>query len=136
MRQPTDPDATQPSATAFGMIFVFVGTALRLRLFWWPLYPLAYPLAGYYYFNYLWFPFFACWLIKRIILKYGGLRAYRDALPLFLGLVLGDFVLGSVWAIIGLLTGKPTYMFQELVMHPPGAQKSFIISRWIENSVV
>ena len=98
--------------------------------------PLAYPLAGHYYFNYLWFPFFACWLIKRIILKYGGLRAYRDALPLFLGLFLGDFVLGSVWAIIGLLTGKTTYMFQELVMHPPGAQKSFIISRWIENSVV
>ena len=30
---------------------------------------------------------------------------------------------GSLW----LLTGKPTYMFQELVMHPPRAQKSFII---------
>ena len=39
LRQPTDPNATQLSATAFGMIFVFVGTALRLRLFWWPLTP-------------------------------------------------------------------------------------------------
>ncbi len=56
--------------------------------------------GGILLFNYLWFPFFACWLIKRIILKYGGLRAYRDVLPLFLGLVLGDFVLGSVWGII------------------------------------
>lgn len=114
LRQPADPDGASLSATALGMIFVLVGTALRLRFFWWPLYPLAYPLAGYYYFNYLWFPFFICWLIKRTILKYGGIRAYRKALPLFLGLVLGDFVLGSVWAVIGLLTGESTYAFQEL----------------------
>ena len=115
LRQPVGTDAASLSATTFGMVFVLVGTALRLRFFWWPLYPLAYPLAGYYYFNYLWFPFFVCWLIKRTIFKYGGIRLYRKVLPLFMGLVLGDFVLGSVWAIIGLLTGEATYAFQELV---------------------
>ena len=118
LRQPTDPDFAQLGATAFGVVFVLVGTVLRLRFFWWPLYPLAYPLAGYYYFNYLWFPFFACWLIKGIILKYNGIRGYRKAVPLFLGLVLGDFVLGCIWAILGLLTGEATYMFQELVIAP------------------
>lgn len=118
LKQPTDPDFAQLGATGFGMIFVFVGTALRLRFLWWSLYPLAYPLAGYYYFNYLYFPFLVCWLMKWIFLKYGGIRGYRRAVPFFLGLVLGDFVLGCVWAILGLLTGEATYMFQELVIFP------------------
>ena len=118
LQQPTDPDFVQLGATAFGLVFVIVGTVLRLQFFWWPLYPLAYPLAGYSYFNYLWFPFLLCWLVKWVVLKYGGIRGYREAVPLFLGLVLGDFVLGCIWAILGLLTGETTYMFQELVMDP------------------
>ena len=118
LQQPTDPDFAQLGATGFGLVFVVVGTALRLRFLWWPLYPLAYPLAGYSYFSYLWFPFLLCWLVKWIVLKYGGIRGYREAVPLFLGLVLGDFVLGCIWAILGLLTGETTYMFQELVMDP------------------
>lgn len=118
LRQPTDPDLAQLGATTFGLVFVLVGTAIRLRFFWMPLYPLAYPLAGYSYFNYLWFPFLLCWLVKWIVLKYGGIRGYRRTVPLFLGLVLGDFVLGCIWAILGLLTGETTYMFQELVMAP------------------
>ena len=76
------------------------------------------PLAGYYYFNYLWFPFLVCWLVKWVLLKYGGIHGYRRAVPLFLGLVLGDFVLGCIWTILGLLTGEATYMFQELVIFP------------------
>ena len=118
LKQPTDPDFAQLGATGFGMVFVLVGTALRLRFLWWSLYPLAYPLAGYYYFNYLWFPFLICWSIKWMILKYGGIRGYRRAVPLFLGLVLGDFILGCIWTILGLLTGEATYMFQELVIGP------------------
>jgi hypothetical protein len=112
LRQPVGTDTTLLSATAFGLIFVMAGTALRLRFLWWPLHPLGYPLAGYYFFAHLWFPFFVSWLIKAPLLKYGGIRAYRKALPLFLGLILGDFVLGSMWGIMGLLTGEPTYTFK------------------------
>ena len=32
---------------------------------------------------------------------YGGSRMYRQALPFFLGLILGDFVTGAAWSIIG-----------------------------------
>ena len=118
LKQPTDPDFAQLGATGFGIVFILVGTALRLRFLWWSLYPLAYPLAGYYYFNYLWFPFLVCWVVKWITLKYGGIHGYRRAVPLFLGLVLGDFILGCIWTILGLLTGEATYMFQELVFCP------------------
>ena len=43
-----------------------------------------------------WSPFFIAWLLKLVILRYGGLRFYRRALPFFLGLVLGDYVLGAL----------------------------------------
>ena len=44
---------------------------------------------------------------------HGGIRAYRKAFPFFMELVLGAFAIGSLWGIIGLLTGKPTYAFKE-----------------------
>lgn len=109
---PVEPDMKFIVATAIGFVFVIINTILRLRFIWWNLHPLGYPLAGYYHFEKLWFPFFVSWTAKRIILKYGGIRLYRKAFPLFLGLVLGEFVVGSFWGIWGLLTSKPTYAFK------------------------
>ena len=112
LKQPVGADSASLMSTAFGSIFVLRGTVLRLRFLWWPLHPIAYPLAGYHFFAHLWFPFLVSWLLKAPLLKYGGIRAYRKALPLFLGLILGDFVLGTMWGIMGLLTGEPAYTFK------------------------
>lgn len=109
---PTTPDASFLGAAGFGVIFVIINTVLRLRFIWWPLHPLGYPLAGYYHFDKLWFPFFISWIVKWTILRFGGMKAYRKAIPFFLGLVLGEFVMGSIWGILGLLTGMPTYAFK------------------------
>lgn len=112
LKQPVGTDGASLMSTAFGCIFVLGGTVLRLRFLWWPLHPIAYPLAGYQFFAHLWFPFLVSWLIKAPLLKYGGIRAYRKSLPLFLGFILGDFVPGTMWGIMGLLTGEPTYTFK------------------------
>ena len=112
LKQPVGADGASLMSTAFGCIFVLGGTVLRLRFLWWPLHPIAYPLAGYQFFAHLWFPFLVSWLIKAPLLKYGGIRAYRKSLPLFLGFILGDFVPGTMWGIMGLLTGEPTYTFK------------------------
>jgi hypothetical protein len=44
-------------------------------------------------------------LVKLLLLRYGGLRAHRTALPIFLGLLAGDatvsFLLEIAFAIIG-----------------------------------
>jgi len=109
---PVDPDMVFISVVIFGAAFVVVNTILRLRFLWWNLHPLGYPLAGYYHFDKLWFPFFISWLVKWGLLKYGGIKSYRKAFPLFMGLVLGDFIVGSLWGITGLITGKPTYAFK------------------------
>lgn len=51
--------------------------------------------------DYFWLDMFVAWLVKSLILRYGGLRLYQTALPFFFGLILGDFVAGSAWCIVG-----------------------------------
>jgi hypothetical protein len=48
----------------------------------------------------LWCPFLIAWFSKVMIIRYGGMKMYRQALPFFLGMVLGDYVISSLWAIL------------------------------------
>ena len=82
-------------------------TWLRSRFVGFPLHPLGYCIGPG--LIWLWAPFLIAWLIKRLVLRYGGLRLYRNSLPFFFGLVLGDYVAGALWSIIGLVTGLPSY---------------------------
>jgi hypothetical protein len=102
------------AATGFmsgGFILVLILTFLRRRLLWWTLHPVAYPLASSWTMNWMWFPIFISWLIKRILLKHGGIAAYRKAIPLFFGLILGEYVIGGMWNIYGVLWNKYIYTF-------------------------
>ena len=54
-------------------------------------------------------PFLVGWLCKVVSLRYGGIRAYRAALPFFIGLILGDYVIASIWTLIGVATGVTMY---------------------------
>ncbi|MBM3237147.1 hypothetical protein FJZ31_12720 [Candidatus Poribacteria bacterium] len=87
-----------------GLGFVFFLMVMRRLFFWWPLHPSGYVLAGASWGGmiYFWFPVFFSWLIKSLLLKHGGIGAYRKAAPLFLGLVFGDNVLWSAWSIVSL----------------------------------
>ena len=102
-----------PGLGFMGMGFAWAHTLmlLRTRFLGWPLHPLGYALSGSWSMNLIWFPLFLSWLIKWIVLKYGGLKAYRQGVPFFLGLVLGEFVMGSIWMVIGLLGNSQTYAF-------------------------
>ncbi|HIO10020.1 TPA: hypothetical protein EYN09_24175 [Candidatus Poribacteria bacterium] len=108
------PVGTDYSGLGFmGMGFAWTNTLmlLRTRFLGWPLHPLGYALSGSWSMNLIWFPIFLSWLIKWIVLKYGGLKVYRQGVPFFLGLILGEFVMGSIWMIIGVLGNSQTYAF-------------------------
>jgi hypothetical protein len=75
----------------------------------WPLNPVALPLAASWSIHLMWLPMFIAWLVKILVLRYGGRRLYQAALPLFLGLILGQAIVGSAWTFVGLLKGEPYY---------------------------
>jgi hypothetical protein len=93
-----------------GLLFTFFLMAMRMRFFWWPFHPAGYALAVSYAMDYFWFAFLISWAIKSVLLKRGGITTHRKAIPFFLGLILGDYVGGSIWAIIGpVIVGIQTY---------------------------
>ena len=82
---------------------------MRMRFLWWPFHPAGYALAISFAMEYFWFTFLLAWLFKFLIMKQGGLQMHRRLAPLFLGLILGDYAIGSIWAIIGPSLGIRTY---------------------------
>lgn len=94
-----------------GMAFTFFLMVMRTRFLWWNLHPIAYPLARDYNMNRMWFAIFISWAVKIMLLKYGGLKLYRKAVPFFIGLILGEFMIGGGWSIIGMTLGIPVYVF-------------------------
>ena len=53
----------------------------------------------------VWFSVFIAWLLKAMILRYGGPRLYLRLRPFFLGLILGALGSGGIWLVIDALTG-------------------------------
>jgi len=109
-----------PSQTNVPMLIAiiigFIGTIglllLRIRFVWWQFHPLGYALADDYAMNWIWSSVFLGWLLKLFLLRLGGIRFYRIALPLFLGFIMGEFSGGCFWSIISLITGKHMYAFK------------------------
>ena len=70
------------------------------------LHPAGFLVAASYALYSLWFSLFLGWLFKAPLVRYGGMRLYRQALPFFLGLILGDCLNALAWVAVGLATGK------------------------------
>ena len=104
-------DSVAIISTAVGFLLTIFLSFLRMRFIWWKLHPVAYPLSTSWSMNMLWFSFLSGWAIKSTILKHGGIKVYRKALPFFLGLILGEFIVGGLCNIVGQVFNVPTYVF-------------------------
>jgi len=101
---PTDTDWQEFSVILGGMVFMIFLLFMRYRFIWWPLHPVGYIMHLSWAAKCLWASFLMGWLLKHLILKFGGVGAYRRFRPIFLGAVLGESVIGCIWAIIGMIT--------------------------------
>jgi len=108
---PTRPDLWATSFTAIGFLFTMFLTAMRITFIWWPFQPVGFAISSSWAMHLMWLPLFIAWLSKFLILRHLGLQGYRRALPFFLGLVLGEFLVGSVLNIVGLIFGLQIYRF-------------------------
>ena len=89
----------------FTMLLMF----LKSRSLWFPFHPGGYVLTTGGGFGREWFATFVSWALKLVILRMGGIKAYRAAAPFFLGVLLGDYTMGCLWSLIGLIWDTPTY---------------------------
>ncbi len=97
-----------PVFFAVGVVFTIFLSYMRAMFFWWPFHPLGYALCISWTSSVFWFPCFVAWLAKSVILRYGGMKLYLRARPWFLGMIIGEFGMAVVWALISALTGAPT----------------------------
>ncbi|MCS7181175.1 MAG: hypothetical protein NZ891_07520, partial [bacterium] len=90
--------------TIFGGFCMGVLIFIKNRFLWWPISPigLAIGIPLPVFFN--WFPIFIAWILKSLILKYGGVKFYHRAKVFFLGMVLGSFFTGGIWNLIAFFT--------------------------------
>ena len=79
---------------------------LHHRFVWWPLHPLGFPVASIWLTRQLWFSIFLAWLVKVLVLRYGGPELYRKTRFFFLGLILGQYTVCGVWIVVDLFTGE------------------------------
>jgi hypothetical protein len=49
----------------------------------------------------LWTSFFIGWLFNSLCIRYGGVVLFKKLRFFFVGLIIGDFLMGGIWAVIG-----------------------------------
>ncbi len=81
-------------------------TYVRYRCTWWALHPLGFATGTFNIMNWVWFSVFVAWLLKTVILKYGGSSGYARTKPFFLGLILGQVFVAGMWLVVDYFTGK------------------------------
>tara|TARA_B100001115_G_scaffold182645_1_gene179409 strand:+ start:18 stop:1844 length:1827 start_codon:yes stop_codon:yes gene_type:complete len=92
--------STLSGGTVMGLLML-----ARQHFLWWPLHPLGFAVSTISMTNYISFSVFLAWLIKSLILRYGGPTLFQRARPFFLGLILGQFAVAGFWLIVDFFTG-------------------------------
>jgi len=106
---PKETDYTALRFIGAGFLFTIFLMFMKSRFLWWPFHPAGYVLTTGEGMVYSWFAVFISWTLKFAILKYGGIKSYRKAIPFFFGLILGEYVVACIWSIIGIILRIPTY---------------------------
>ncbi len=102
---PTGPHAAGWIWTGVGAA-VMVGLMIaRHTLAWWPFHPIGFAVSSSWMLNATWMSILAAWLIKLVVLNYGGPALYERTKPFFIGIILGQFVAAGFWLMVDAFTG-------------------------------
>jgi len=111
LNDPKGPNLVGLGGILVGFLFATFLMEMRFRFVWWPFHPIGYAIAADWTTGLIWLPLLIGWAIKGLILRYSSPKAYRNARPFFLGLILGEFALGGFWSLLAMATRRPQYVF-------------------------
>lgn len=87
------------AAVMWGLVF------LRHNVAWRPVHYIGFVMGDAWVMAHAWWSVFLGWLAKYIILWVGGANAYRRCIPVFLGLLFGQFMCGGFWMALDFCAG-------------------------------
>lgn len=103
------PGSPQILAMCVGSLQVVLFYIANLKVMWWPFHPVGFVAAQMRGFDYLWLPMGIAAVAKSVLLRAGGLKTYKRAMPFFVGLVLGDYIISGVLTLLRWLLHTPMY---------------------------
>ncbi|HZO88188.1 MAG TPA: DUF6785 family protein [Chthonomonadaceae bacterium] len=109
LSSPTNPDTPASMAMVIGFLIASALILIKMNVYGWPFHALGFAISGGWSMWWAWLSLFVAWVLKTFILRYSGLRGYRAGLPFFFGVILGDFLIGGIWTLLGLIFNIPIY---------------------------
>lgn len=100
LRDPAEGNWSGVEAVGVGAVATVALMWLKLRFPGFPLHPVAFPLSFNWNIDCMLVAIAVTWVLKSLLLRYGGLRAHRTALPFFLGLLAGSATTGLLGGIV------------------------------------
>lgn len=109
LQTPRKPDPIGMGFFAGGGGFAALLMLLRTRVAGFPFHPMGYALGVGVSVDRWWLALVVCSVVKGCIIRYMGMKGYRQAIPFFMGLVIGQYVISCIWAIIAMVANQPMY---------------------------
>jgi hypothetical protein len=78
-------------------------SVLRLNFINWPLHPVGFLVAYSYPIRMMWLSILLGWIVKLLIVRFGGVELMRRARPAFLGLIIGEAGAAAFWLVVSLV---------------------------------
>jgi hypothetical protein len=89
-----------------GAVVMWLFLFARTRIFWWP-HPLGIVLwMGFQGIYSMWFSYFLGWLIKYLLVRFGGQRQFLAWRRFFVGLIVGEALAVIFWIFFAWFMGK------------------------------
>lgn len=84
----------------------------------WPVAPIGYLVGTTWYPQMLWWSVLVGWVIKTLMVRFGGAPMYIAARPFFVGLVFGECLAATLWLIVSLVMAQLGLDYIEIRLLP------------------
>ena len=96
---------------SFGLLFSLMLTFTRSRFPLSLFHPIGFVISTDWGMQHLWSCILVSFVVKWTVLKFGGRRSAQQLIIFAVGLMLGDFIIGGLWSLLGIFTRIPMYNF-------------------------